>query len=259
MNDHAAYLDHFAHALVSPAGEPSLFEGAPRRVRAGLDIYRNNVFHSLVQALGEIYPVVKALVGKDFFNAMALEYARAELPSNPVLAGYGAGFPAFLEAHAQVRDLPYLADVARLERAWLDAFHSADAPSLGPGAFARLTPEQSTALKLQLHPATRTMASLFPVLTIWEAHQGGGAMPEIDLGMGVEEMVITRPQDAVTVWRVPSGTCELLARLSVGTTLGAAYEAVRNCLSDFDLGIALALLFQAGAFMTVLEDGENDD
>lgn len=77
MPDHAAYLNRFAHALMTPADEPPLFEGRSARVRAGLDIYRNNVFYSLGQALGDIYPVIKALVGDEFFGAMAREFVRA--------------------------------------------------------------------------------------------------------------------------------------------------------------------------------------
>ncbi|MFP4003190.1 MAG: DUF2063 domain-containing protein [Alphaproteobacteria bacterium] len=257
MPDHAAYLDRFAHALMTPADEPPQFEGGAARVRAGLDVYRNNVFHSLTEALGDTYPVVKGLVGCEYFRALAREYVRAEPPEGPVLAEYGAGFPAFLESFPPVREVTYLADVARLERAWIEAFHSADAAPLEAQALAGLTPEESAALTLRLHPAARAAASPFPVLTIWEGHHNPNGMPEIDLALGAEEAVVTRPMDEVTVWRVPRGTCALFHHLSEGAPLGSAFGAIRTNLPDFDLGPALGLLIQAGAFADCIK-GQNN-
>lgn len=172
-----------------------------------------------------------------------------------MLAEYGVGFPAFLETFAPVRALPYLPDVARLERAWLEAFNSADAPPLDAQSLAGLTPEDSAALTLRLHPATRAVASPFPVLTIWEGHHDPNGMPEIDLARGSEEAVVTRPLDAVTVWRVPPGTCVFLHLLSEGTPLGAAIEAVHTRQRDFDPRTALGLLIRAGAFANGTDKG----
>lgn len=255
MADHAAFLDRFAHALMTPTDEPPLFEGAPERIRAGLDIYRNNVIHSLTETLGDIFPVVKGLVGAEFFRAMAREYVHCEPPEIPVLAEYGIGFPAFLENFAPVRGLRYLPDVARLERAWLETYHSGDAPPLTPQVFDGLTPDQCTALTLRRHPAMRAVASPFPVLTIWEGHHDSNGMPEIDLALGAEEAVVTRPQAEVTVWRVPPGTRAYLRHLSEGKALGAAFEAVRTTRPDFDLSTVLGLLIQAGAFAADINNG----
>ena len=59
-------------------------------------VYRNNVIVSLVGALGDTFPVVRRLVGDDFFDAMAGVHVRAHPPASPVLAHYGAGFADWL-------------------------------------------------------------------------------------------------------------------------------------------------------------------
>ncbi|WP_163144423.1 DNA-binding domain-containing protein, partial [Arhodomonas sp. KWT] len=87
-----------------------------------LDIHRNNIHVSLVEALREAYPVTERLVGEAFFHAMARTYVADELPDSPVLLAYGAGFPAFIETFRAAAGLPYLPDVARLERARLEAY-----------------------------------------------------------------------------------------------------------------------------------------
>lgn len=248
MPDHGAYMDRFARALVTPTDEPPLFQGPPGRIRAGLDIYRNNVFHSLTQAMGNAYPVVKALVGMDFFKGLVCDFVRLERPGHPVLACFGARFPEFLETFEPVRSLPYLADVARLERARLEAWHSADALPLAAAALAEIPPDDYAMLTFRLHPAARAVASPFPVLTIWEAHQQEGEVPEIDLSLGAEETVIARPDEEVTMWRVPPGTAALMRNLAAGGSLDAAFEAARSAHGEIDLGMALGLLLQAGAF-----------
>ena len=49
--------------------------GGPAARRFG--IYRNNVTASLTEALRQSFPVVRALVGEDFFTAMAIAHLRA--------------------------------------------------------------------------------------------------------------------------------------------------------------------------------------
>jgi len=106
-------------------------------------VYRNNVIVGLVDALADTYPVVQAMVGDDFFRAMAREFVRSQPPTSPVLAGYGAGFAAFIEGFAPAAGLPCLADLARLEWLRVEVYHAADvaplrveeiAPRLAPGA-----------------------------------------------------------------------------------------------------------------------------
>ncbi len=56
-------------------------------------VYRNNVVHSLTEALKRRFPVVERLVGPEFFRALAPLYLAADPPSSPVLIRWGAGFP----------------------------------------------------------------------------------------------------------------------------------------------------------------------
>src|SRR6266545_2079406 len=82
---------------------------------ARLRVYRHHVFESLGSALATTFPTVQALVGEDFFRMLARAFVGQSPPNQPVLAEYGAGFPAFIAGHDAARDLPYLADVARLD------------------------------------------------------------------------------------------------------------------------------------------------
>lgn len=96
LRPEALYRAHFAAALVdrsSDAHPPDLDARAARRFR----VYRNNVHGALIGALGDAYPVVRRLVGEDFFAAMAREFFLSETVRRPSLALYGAGFADFID------------------------------------------------------------------------------------------------------------------------------------------------------------------
>ncbi len=105
----------FVHAVL--AGIVPEAAIAPGRVTAAaaLQVHRNTVIGALVNALRLTYPSVDALVGEVFFDQVAMAFAERHQPFAAQLAGYGGGFADFLAT--DVPSLPYLPDMARLDRA----------------------------------------------------------------------------------------------------------------------------------------------
>jgi hypothetical protein len=223
--------------LVGPDGKPSARRFA---------VYRNNVILGLANGLAEAYPVVRRLVGADFFRAMAAEFAASHPPAGPLMFDYGTGFAEFLEGFEPVAGLPYLADVARLERAWLEAYHAAEEPPIGPEALQALGPEVLEAVRLKLHGTVRIVVSDFPVVAIWQANVGEAEPGTIDLGSGGETALIARPGPDVELRRLPAGAAEFLLALAAGHGLGAAAELALRADPGFDIAAGLGELFRLG-------------
>ena len=101
-------------------------------------VYRNNVAVGLIGALEARYPVARRIVGADVFRALARALRYARKPRSPVMIAYGDDFPDFLAEAGAALDLPYLADVARLENAWVEAYHAEDATAAAIGDLAAL-------------------------------------------------------------------------------------------------------------------------
>src|ERR1700753_784655 len=135
-----SYTAAFAAALIDPEREtPAIVAGpAGKGAVKRYNVYRNNVTVSLIDALAAVYPAVQRITGVDFFRAMARFHIRATPPSSPLLFEYGRDFPAFIESYEHARAMPWLADTARIERAWLDAYHAADATPLAADALASI-------------------------------------------------------------------------------------------------------------------------
>lgn len=240
----------FAAALLDPAREvpAGLFgpDGLPSLKR--FSVYRNNVVVGLVDALQAAYPAICRIVGEEFFRAMARAYAVAHPPVSPIVLHYGAGFPDFIAAFEPARSQPYLADVARIERAWLEAYHAHEAKGLTGDSFATVPHDRLGAIRLHVHPSLRVARSSYPALTIWRMNVADGAPASVDLDAGGANILITRPEADVEVRAMPPGGAEFVSALASGRTLADAAEtAVRQ--KGFDLAANLAALLHAGAFV----------
>lgn len=224
--------------VVGPDGEPS-----DRRFA----VYRNNVVARLAGVLADTYPVVRRLVGEAFFEAMATRYVRIEPPRSPILIDYGSGFPGFIATFEPAAALPYLADVARIELAWTQAYHAPEAPALAGAAFATVPADDLAFLGLDLHPSLRVVRSAMPVLTIWQMNVGDAEPEELTLDGGGEEALIVRPDAVVEARLLPPGAADFIAALGTGHAIGNAAEIAATCDQRFDLAGSIAGLIEAGA------------
>jgi putative DNA-binding protein len=248
-----SYAAAFASSLIDPGREtPTIVSGpAGKSAVKRYNVYRNNVTVSLIDALAAIYPAVRRITGVDFFRAMARFHVRATPPTSPLLFEYGRDFPAFIEAYEHARAMPWLADVARIERAWLDAYHAADAQPLSPEALAAVPPERLADATLSAHPAARIVRSRFAAVTIFAANRGAESSGDIDAGTP-EDALITRPDADVVVRRLPDGGAAFLESMMEGRPLGAAVGLATASSPAFDLTANIAEMIQAGVFTTVV-------
>lgn len=224
--------------LVGPDGNPS-----SRRFA----VYRNNVMVGLTQTLKDAYPVVHRIVGSEFFLALARAYVVGDLPRSPMLFDYGAGLPDFIGRFEPASVLPYLADVARIERAWIEAYHSADASPIAPSAFSEIDRDQLPEISLVLHPSVRVVRSRFPALTIWQMNVEGGIPCRVDPAAGGEDALVLRPEAEVEVRSIPKGSPEFILTLSSGRSVLAACERALVVDPSFDLAANLMDLIRVGA------------
>ncbi len=213
-------------------------------------IHRNNVVHTLVDALRASFPAVERLVGAEFFAALARAYLDAEPPRSPLLFRYGGGFGDFLERFPPAARLPYLGDVARLEWLWLQAYHAADAPPLAIEALAALPEDALAEAPIGLHPSLGLLASRFPVAALWAASTDRAAPEAVDMARA-ERVAVLRPALAVEVHVLAPATHAVLAALAAGRPLGAAAGDAALQHPDFDLAASLTALFAIGAVTSI--------
>jgi hypothetical protein len=239
---------HFAAALLNPE---RVVPFSARRFA----VYRNNVVVGLVDALATRFPATQRIVGEEFFRAMAQVYVRAHPPRSPLMMFYGDGFPDFIEGFESAADVPYLADVARLEAARTRAYHAADAVPADAGTLQSFDGEALAALRVVRHPSAEIVRSGHPIVTIWQMNAGGRDVQPIE-DWCREDALVVRPRGEVEVRLLPAGGAAFLTALFAGLTLAEATDAARAEAHEFDLVANLAVLIAAGAASEFLSERE---
>ncbi|UOM34401.1 DNA-binding domain-containing protein [Acuticoccus sp. I52.16.1] len=193
-------------------------------------VYRNNVAHSLAEALAATFPQTRRLMGADDFRGAAIAYAAAHRPRSPVLLRYGDAFADFLMRPGHLA--AHVGECARLEYARVAAFHAADAAALRPERLA-LAPAALAALTLAPHPAARLVATPGGGHGAWRAGSPCSAAAAL----------VTRPAMEVHVAPLDPAGATFAAALMAGEPLAQAAAVEGLALAE-----TLAALLAAGAF-----------
>lgn len=250
MRSLAERQHRFAEALLDPAAPvpPDLVGPEEAEISERFAIYRNNVAVGLIEALRSSFPVVNRLVGDEFFGAMARDHALRSPPDSPVLLAYGGDFPEFIAGFEPAQELPYLADVARLEWHWLEAYHAAEAEPLTADELRHVPKSRLPGLSLTLHPAARFLGFASPALSIWRLHQEHDRPASVELDDRPEHVLLVRPQASVAAIDLTPGAFAFLAVVRRGWTIAEAVTEALETEPAIDVAILLSGLFAAGAF-----------
>lgn len=212
-------------------------------VRAGrlssserLDIYRYNVNTVLSNALRDLYPVLVNVVGEDFFREAARQFVRATPSTSGDLNEFGADFASFLRDYAHAKELPYLPDLARLERAWHRAFHAADEAPMDFAGLASVAVEVAGEVVLGLHPSVALLRSDYPLFQIWEVNQPGYLGDwQVDWDAAESCVVVYRQEYAVAAQALNAPQYIMLAAIAEGRSLAEVLSVATDKNSSFDV------------------------
>jgi uncharacterized protein len=258
---HAQSQQSFADALLSPVEQHpalELFAGPAAGHVRKLALYRGNLHGAWIKALENAYPVLKALVGEDFFNSLAIFYGKAVPSQAGDLNLFGEGMSAFLRTFPPVAAYPYFADLASLEWALHRAHYASD---VVPWSIHQWTQTASDALlnaRVTIHPACALVSSNYAIAGIWQAHQGEGdvTLPE-DLTLPSHALIV-RERWQPGVLEMTAAAYAMFDRLMAGGPLGDALDEALAIDPDFDFAVQwrtwIALHAVTGASMSASDD-----
>ena len=192
-----------------------------------VDIYREQYFLRHVGALREDFESLAALLGEDGFDALARAYLSAHPPTSFTLRDLGHALPAFVAERAPWRDDALVADMARLEWAFVDAFDAADAPKIELAAIASMPEDAWPLARVRLHPSVQ----LVEMAHVAEDYRSqarkllAGEISELPRPEpGPRYIVVFRGSEKLKYIDVDRGAFALLAALRDGHALGDACE-----------------------------------
>jgi hypothetical protein len=241
------FQDSFTQALLAAEAGANP-EMAALACQPGFSVYRNTVMKSCIDALQANYPSVNRLVGDDWFRTAAAIYVRTSLPHDARLMQYGEDFADFLAHFEPAAALPYLSDVARLDRLWIAAHAAVDQPPLDSATIACLVPEQLAGIVLHPHPAAHwTWFATQPIYTIWDINRR--ALEDTsEIEWRGEGALLVRPHGTVAWIKLDMAGCAFLDACKTGQPLSEAAAAALTVRQNTDIAQLLSTLLDVGTF-----------
>lgn len=221
-----------------------LTDGQDRPAGRRYGVYRNNVTVSLRDALAEGFPSIVSLIGRENFDHVARAYLRQSPPTSPLMMHYGADLPDFLTGVEQLRHLPYLADVARIDVAMRRSYHAEDSTGIDPAALQALDEETLLKTGFAFAPSMILLRSQWPAGSIWHYTLRGGDKPT----GAAQDVLVLRAEYDPEPFILGVGAGDVLTALINGTPFGDALNAAPE---GFDLGALLGLLLGQNAIISL--------
>ena len=171
-------------------------------------------FARLHDSICEDFPKVIAIVGQEKFSEIIKEYLRVYPPSSFSLRFAGERMVGFLNSHSLTLQYPFLAELARLEYAFIESFDAADANLLTSETLQQTPPQLWGELFFQLIPAAQLKSFHWQVDRLWEnetccADELTGLLKKTDL-------MLWRQDYEVKYRRLDSVEAELLPLVARG-------------------------------------------
>lgn len=211
--------------------------------------YRGNQTVGWEKTLASAFPVLKRLMGDEFFAGVARAYGRSVPTTDPDLNQFGELFSHFLETFEPAHPWPYFPAMAELEWALHRAYYAADADPLTLPQLLAIDAERLEGMRFTLHPACCLLSAEQAVGLLWQAHQTDQEVEFPDLHHP-SRVLIHRENFFPRVQLLNASTFAFLLSLERGQPFGAAVEqalaAVEAAGETFDLGALLGFCIQLG-------------
>ncbi len=212
-----------------------------------LAIYANAYYARLIECIGDVFPVLKRVLGEEMFDGFAFDYLQSHPSKSYTLNILGDRFVDFLretrpdpdgeQDDADWADL--LIDLARLEWTIYDVF---DGPgteqekTLEASDVAGVEPETWLGMRLQTVPCLQLVEAGYPVNTFYSAVRASEGELEIPFPDPSRSYVaISRRDYIVRRYDLTRPQYELLAVLQRGGTIGQALEACADATPTGEL------------------------
>ena len=214
---------------------------------AFLNVYRNGYLKTCTDALAASYPVVRSLLGDDYFRTLARAYVEAYPPTAGTLVGYGSHFAEFLGSRSDEHGLAYLSDAAAIDAAWLASHFAKDVVALAPADVESISAKgiDISTVRVKLTPPTQLVRLHYHVVEIWARIRAQGALSSsVTLSAGDNLAMVWRLDGQIHIRALDPGESAFLATLAGVATLKTAADSAFEVDASFDVATTFAALLQ---------------
>lgn len=249
----SAYFHHFADYL-NNGNAKSLKSFFPDTAQHEfLRVYRNGFMRSCTDALISNYPVTVALVGEDYFSALAASYIREHPPTWASLSAYGAHFPDWLNHHIDADELFYLSAFAQLDQAWLSVYFAPDSQVVTEHQLEAALSQGSSIpdMRFGLAASARIVALKHEVTALWQTIKETGHLSQsAQIEAQANTTFVWRDaRHAIHAQRLSAAEHAFLTHIKAEDTVFKAASAALAIQPDCDVLSLFSQWLASGAFV----------
>jgi hypothetical protein len=216
------------------------------RVPAGADAGARLAVHTagyparVTESLREAFPATALILGDGSFASLGERYA-AQLPAElRNLNDAGAALSAFLRSDPLGDRLPFLPDLARLEWAVVECFHSELTEPFDASVCAGWGMDDWAEARVEFQPGMALVRSAWPIRELREARHRERSAIDVDLTDRPDRVLVSRRGFEVAVETVEAIEALAIERLLAGDRLGEVTAHLAAAGAEVD---AVAHLF----------------
>jgi hypothetical protein len=204
------------------------------RLPAGIDsdsrlaVYRDGYPARIFEALQNAYPAVANICGDGSFADLAQRYVRENDVTAVSLNQIGGQLPQHCQHDPLAAALPFLADLAELERAALHALHSADSAPVDPAVFGAWNMDDWERVVLRFQPSAQVVRSRWPIHDLWAARDTPRDEIDIAIDGRPQDVLVYRRGYEVECRSLPAVEAVALVSLMAAAPLGEAMQSVTD-------------------------------
>ncbi len=197
-------------------------DGADPRTRFA--IHRDGYPARIASSLAEAFPAVVNIIGDGSLASLTDRFIRDGGCSERNLNRIGRSLPAFLEGDPLMRELPFLPDLAALEWAVFECFHSAPGDEFDPSRIGAFSSDDWAHARIVFRPGTAVVGSEWPIHELWNTRDLDRSEIDVDLSGRPERVLVYHVGFAIETHTVDLIEAHALESLLAGARLGELME-----------------------------------
>jgi hypothetical protein len=187
-----------------------------------VDIYREQFWLRHVDVLRDDFAALEYALGEDAFERLVRAYLMACPSASFTLRDLGERMTEFLESRAPWSEDTFLAALARVEWAFVDAFDGPDSPPFDPATIAGVAEDAWPGARIVLHSALQRLS------LAWPAHDYRIAARKDEKPVRPDpracHVVVYRGPELLHCLEIDNDAWAMLDELAKATPLGEACE-----------------------------------
>ncbi len=204
-----------------------------------LDIHRQRRLQALNRSLLSVYPLVKTLVGADFFLILTRSYIEHYPSRSGNLNDFGEYMSEFIAEFQPLKNMAYLIEVAQFEWLCHTLLRAPNAPAVASDLQRLIDNSPEDQLHLLIHPAAQVRRFYYPILRIIDKceHQ---REETIDMHAGGDHLLIIRIQFNITLVPLTAGEFAFLDAIQDDLSVQEARSRALRVDREFQLAETLS-------------------